>query len=274
MKILHFSDSHAGGAPDNWTAYFDKRLVGIFNYKFRRKFQHNQRLLRKAVEYILSSDADLIVCTGDITSTGQPDEFKTALETLYPIIGKKNLIYVPGNHDFYVYNSRCVDALMQSFRMLNGNRFSLSDLPLNIRFLDCDFIMLNESYPTNLLSSCGYVLRKDSEKILRILSKKRKNPVFLIGHYPLIEKHPLLRVRHRLWREKELLNLLKGGMIDISLCGHVHVPYFMETLPGGRGEYCAGSVTKNANISEIIFNESANSFTHKNIRLIEPQNLG
>ena len=34
MKIIHFSDPHAGGGAETWRAYFDKRWVGVFNYRF------------------------------------------------------------------------------------------------------------------------------------------------------------------------------------------------------------------------------------------------
>ena len=41
MKILHFSDPHAGGPAEDWMAYIDKRWVGVFNYRFRRQFRHD-----------------------------------------------------------------------------------------------------------------------------------------------------------------------------------------------------------------------------------------
>ena len=39
VKIIHFSDPHAGGPAEDWMAYFDKRWVGVFNYRFRRRFR-------------------------------------------------------------------------------------------------------------------------------------------------------------------------------------------------------------------------------------------
>ena len=41
MKIVHFSDPHAGGSAEDWMAYVDKRWVGVFNYRFRRRFRHD-----------------------------------------------------------------------------------------------------------------------------------------------------------------------------------------------------------------------------------------
>ena len=85
MKIIHFSDSHAGGPAEDWLAYLDKRWVGVFNYRFRRRFRHDQGKLQKAVEYILDTRPDVAVCTGDLTSTGQPGEFAQIREVMKPL---------------------------------------------------------------------------------------------------------------------------------------------------------------------------------------------
>ena len=50
MKIVHLSDPHAGGPAEDWMAYFDKRWVGVFNYRFRRRFKHDLSKLERAVE--------------------------------------------------------------------------------------------------------------------------------------------------------------------------------------------------------------------------------
>lgn len=47
MKIIHFSDPHAGGPAEDWLAYVDKRWVGVFNYRFRRQFRHDMSKLKK-----------------------------------------------------------------------------------------------------------------------------------------------------------------------------------------------------------------------------------
>ena len=111
MKIIHFSDPHAGGPAEDWLAYVDKRWVGVFNYRFRRKFRHDISKLRKAVEYILDVKPDAAVCTGDLTSTGQPGEFELVRPVLEPLRNSTiPLFYLPGNHDCYVKRPKCVRA--------------------------------------------------------------------------------------------------------------------------------------------------------------------
>jgi predicted phosphodiesterase len=267
MKIIHFSDSHAGGPAEDWMAYIDKRWVGVFNYRFRRQFQHDQTMLAKAVDYIVNEKPDLAVCTGDLTSTGQPGEFKKALDALKPLHDSDiPLIYVPGNHDYYVYYPTCVEAMKNAVKYLNKDNFLFDDLPVVREFGECEFIIVNECCPTNLISSCGYLRKKSSDFIVEKTSSGKTKPRILIGHYPLIEDHPILRIRHRLWGEKEALRLLNEEKIDISLCGHMHLPY-ARINERGRGEICAGSITRNSCLSVIEYNKNENIFVHKSLVL-------
>lgn len=267
MKIIHFSDVHAGGPAEDWMAYIDKRWVGVFNFKFRRRFQHDLTLLEKAVAYILKEKPDLAVCTGDITSTGQPGEFKKSLDILEPLVKSDiPLVYVPGNHDYYVHNKKCVKAMKSAFEFINQGRFSFDALPLSFELSGIEFIVVNESFPSNLFSSCGYLKKKSMDFISGKCAGNPSAPRILIGHYPLLEDHPWLRVRHRLWGQKKAVELLASGTIDISLCGHVHKPYALIDEKG-RGEICSGSVTRNSCMASIQYDSSTDIFKYEKISL-------
>ena len=122
-----------------------------------------------------------------------------------------------------------------------------------------DFIIFNNSRPTNLIFSGAVVRKKDSEKIEEICKAEKKFPRVLINHYPIIEKHPLLRFRHRLYCQGKIAELLKKGVIDLSICGHRHF-YYTDCNESGRGEICSGSVTKNGLMSEIEYKDDAFNF--------------
>jgi Icc-related predicted phosphoesterase len=139
-------------------------------------------------------------------------------------------------------------------------------LPASTIISGVEFLVINESYPTNLLSSCGYLKKKEKAFIISKCAEEKKYPRILVGHYPLYEKNAFLRVRHRLWGQKKVLELLRSGKIDISLCGHVHYPY-CGLDSEGRGEICAGSVTRNSCMAEIKYNGDDNSFSYKKIDL-------
>jgi len=269
MRIIHFSDPHAGGPAETFGAYLDKRWVGVFNYTFRRKYQHDLTLLNCAVKTILDMKPDIAVCTGDITSTGQPGEFKKALDILAPLVEEKSieLVFVPGNHDYYVYNTSCHEALLEAFDFLNRGKFAFSELPFRMERADAELLVVNESWPTNLISSCGYLRREASDQILAWCAEPKTRPRIMISHFPLMEKHPWLRIRHRLWGQAKVLAELGRGNIDLSLCGHVHMPE-ARIDSRGRGEICAGSVTRNACMSLVEYHAENDIFTHEKIELL------
>lgn len=262
MKIIHFSDPHIGAFPDAFSAFFDKRLVGTLNYTFRRRFLHDTEYFRKAVEYILHEKPDVAVCTGDITSTGQPAEFETAVEILRPLIESEvvKLLYVPGNHDAYVNNARCRDALRNTFSILNANTPALESLPVKVTVKECDFILLNECRPTNIFLSSGTVTEKSSAEMEKLCSEEKHHPRILIGHFPLRKKYPVTGFRHKIYDHGRVLELLNSGKIDLSLCGHTH-KYSAETDERGRGEITAGSVTRTKDLNIIQYSSASNRFS-------------
>ncbi|MBN2640094.1 MAG: metallophosphoesterase [Victivallales bacterium] len=267
MKIIQFSDIHAGGPAEDWMGYFDKRWVGVFNYSFRRKFQHDLNKLHTAVDYILAEKPDLAVCTGDLTSTGQPGEFEKVKVILKRIVESDvPLFFVPGNHDFYVYRKRCVNAMKYMVKYLNQGKYDFDRLPVVLEHGGLDFVIINECWPSNLLSSHGWVKPAHSRQVENFCSGEKTRPRVLIGHYPLIEEHPIKRARHRLYGQKTLSQLLKEQRIDLSLCGHVHKPY-AKLDEHGRGEICAGSVTRNSCMAKIEYEPNDNIFKYERIML-------
>lgn len=268
MKIVHFSDPHAGGKAEDFMAYFDKRWVGVFNYRFRRRFKHDLSGLSATVDYILSVKPDVAVCTGDLTSSGQPGEFETVRKILAPLRESAvPVLYMPGNHDCYVRRPKCVAAVNEMVEYLTRGRYRFADMPLVLELCGADFILVNCSRPSNLLCSWGFLHREDAEFVRRFCEGEHRKPRILLCHYPMFEDHPILRVRHRLFGEAPVRKLLEKGKIDLCLCGHVHKPYFRPTLEGGRGENCAGSVTRNRSFSEIDYDPETRTFTRRVIEI-------
>ena len=265
MKIIHFSDPHGGGPAEDWMAYIDKRWVGVFNYRFRRRFQHDLSKLEKAVEYILDTKPDLAVCTGDLTSSGQPGEFSRVREILKPLVNSQvPLVYTPGNHDCYVNRSWCVKAMKDTVHEVNQQRFTFDEMPCRLELGGAEVLMLNTSRPSNLLCSWGFVSRKDSRKVCEICEAEKKLPRILVTHYPLIEDNKWLRIRHALFGQGKLVKLVREKKIDLVLCGHVH-KHLLKVDENGFGQCCSGSVTRNGNMIEIEYN--GQGFDFKKIEL-------
>ena len=267
MKIIHFSDPHGGGAAEDWMAYFDKRWVGVFNYRFRRRFRHDLSKLQKAVNYILDVKPDVAVCTGDLTSAGQPGEFARVLEILKPLCNSGiPLIYTPGNHDCYVRRPWCVKAVRDAVEYLSNGRYTFDDMPCKFRFSGVEFLVVNTSAPSNLLCSWGFLTGKSRDFILEACESESQTPKVLVTHYPMIEEHPVLRMRHRLFGQKEVLKLMEEKKLDLVLCGHVHKPSLkIDEL--GRGECIAGSVSRNGSMMDIEYDSASREFKFRTIGL-------
>lgn len=260
MKIAHFSDPHSGGGAEDWMAYLDKRWVGVFNYRFRRRFKHDLKKLDDAVTYILDTRPDVAVCTGDLTSTGQPGEFERVLAILKPLHDSGiPFFYLPGNHDCYVRRRKCVAAVNRAVEYLSRGEYRLGDFPVVRKVAGTEFCLVNCSRPSNLFCSWGFMSKEDSSKIEKWCATPKTAPRILLSHYPMTEDHPLLRVRHRLFGQQKVLELMKNGSIDLVLCGHVHQPY-LRVDASGRGECCSGSVTRNGVMTEIEVTSSGCSF--------------
>jgi len=267
VKIVHFSDPHAGGPAEDWLAYFDKRWVGVFNYRFRRRYRHDLSKLERAVEYILSTRPDIAVCTGDLTSSGQPGEFEKVLAVLKPLAESGiPFYYLPGNHDCYVTRRKCVEAVHRAVTVLSNGRDVFAEFPLIRREAGVEMLLLNTSRPSNLLCSWGFVSREDSEKVAHWASEPHAMPRILLSHYPMTETHPILRMRHRLFGQKKIVEAMRKGEIDLVLCGHVHRPY-LKVDAEGHGECCAGSVTRNASMVEITCDVATRKFSFRQVEL-------
>ena len=206
----------------------------------------------------------MAVCTGDLTSIGQPAEFNAAVDALRPILESKNveLLYVPGNHDAYVRDKRCVAALAETFTTLNGGDITLDALPISKTISGIEFILVNESFPTNIVLSNGTVTEATEKAVREICSKEKKNPRILVGHFPV---KPSLSYRHGLVNAVPLRELLKNGSIDISLCGHTHHPLIDIDATTGRGEATAGSFTRTRDANIIEYNPQSDAFTTKSV---------
>jgi len=263
MRIIHFSDIHACAAPDSFSTFFDKRIVGFFNYSFRRRFQHRLDFLDRMVSFILKEEPDVVICTGDLTSTSQPAEFEIVTNILKPIIRHKtvNFFCVPGNHDVYVRNKRCMHALYESFKTINSEALGVEGMPHIIKLQKVQLILCNECVPTNIFLSIGKLRDGSVNKIMDSLREERELINIFIGHFPLRYQYGVGGFRHRMYGGRKIVELLDSRKIALSLCGHIHSGY-ADVDQGGYGEICAGSLTRFGKFVDIYFDESSHKFKH------------
>jgi len=256
VRIIHFSDIHLGRPSFRPSSLFDKRLLGSVNYILRRRGEVDEDAVQRLREKVPALKPDVIVCSGDITCVGSPQEFAAAQTALTPFttLNSCPFLYVPGNHDAYVSRRSCVQALADTYEALCPSASGLlsrgfSELELH----GISIGMLALAHPTNLFLSSGTLTDAAVEELDQWCRKGKKQhfPRVLIGHFPTRQADGgELGFRRHLRGRQQIADRLGNGDINLYLCGHIHSP-FIHTLPGGSVECCTGSLTMK-NVFSII----------------------
>lgn len=248
MRIVHFSDIHAGLFPRKAAAFIDKRFLGALNYRLRRRHACRPERIQHLAARLEQLAPDWVVCSGDISSIGSPEEFALACDWLRPIreVTADHFIFVPGNHDAYVHDQASRQALATTFHELNNRRWQLTDLPLAMSNKDARLIMIPGAVPVGIFQSSGRLSPDDCIRLTAILGEPRSDADTIrigIGHFPpcLADGRPL-GTRRALDGADAILAQLAAGRLDVLLCGHIHEPFAYE-LPNRTAVLCAGSLT-------------------------------
>ena len=199
-KLIHFSDTHEAAALENWRAFFDKRIVGFLNSRVIRKARYDRSRIAPAVAMMLAEKPDAIFFTGDAVSCGQPGEFARALPFFEPILNSRiPFFYTPGNHDAYVKDSACAEAFRNFTRTMTRGQAGPEDYPFAVDLEGFRVILLNCARPTALVSSCGFLPEKAKAFLKKEAERFKTKPVICAGHFPILERMPVRRFRHRLY---------------------------------------------------------------------------
>lgn len=253
LRLLHFSDVHLGVFPRVWRGWLDKRLQGRLNQLLLRGPRLQRELPERLPEVIRRHGVDLAVCSGDITSVGDPDEFAQATAALQPIVEacNGNFIYVPGNHDKYVADRRCAAALQRSYRQLNGHE--LSELPrVFAPVAGVELVCIDMCQPQGCLFSNGQMPEVVWERLQALLAVPCLGVRLLIGHYPLCGPGQKMLNWRRCFRGAERLRQWQqDGQFQLMLCGHVHRPFLCATPSGEVWQVCSGSLTLHRSFAVI-----------------------
>lgn len=246
MRIVHMSDLHVARFSRSPRAYCDKRLLGTTNHLLRRARNIHPEYWDRAMDRIARLRPELVVCTGDITCVGSPEEYAAALALLEPLRQQygERFLFLPGNHDAYVAAPECRAALAHAFHRLNHERWQLAEMPLEWRHGGLTFLLLDAARPVGCLLSSGVAppaaLTWLSDRLARPRAEGECR--VLLCHFPLrgADGRPLAR-RRRMEGADVVLEHLRQGRLDVVLSGHIHEP-FARWRTDGCGEVCAGSL--------------------------------
>lgn len=272
MRILHFSDIHCGIIPKGWRWLMDKRLLGTLTHQLRRKKHQDWSTIPKLVALAQQLQPDVIVCTGDLCSVSNPEEFHAACQLLHPLtqLRPHNFIYLPGNHDAYVKHPEAINAKNQTVSVLNNLRRPDGSLPLARSCGHLQFLLLDAARPMPPWRSGGHATIAQHAKMLRHLVKQRRlhssKVNILVSHFPLFTATGApLGWRRGLTHDQLFRSLAADNFVKLILCGHIHTPFLHDHL--GCLQVCPGSLTLHRHCAVIDVHADTQQTTAKLVNL-------
>ena len=103
IRVAHITDLHwLSPKLPSFTEMLGKRIIGYLNlYVMGRRNYFSDSVRSQMLEHLRSQNPDVVVITGDLSSTALDDEFVAAREELRRVLGDLPVFLIPGNHDVY-----------------------------------------------------------------------------------------------------------------------------------------------------------------------------
>ena len=103
MRVAHLTDLHfLDTSPISWKQLIGKRGLGYINLYHRGRAKDFSDAARKAlIRRVVQEKPDLVIISGDLTSTSRESEYRLAREGLKEILDNFPTFVIPGNHDYY-----------------------------------------------------------------------------------------------------------------------------------------------------------------------------
>jgi predicted MPP superfamily phosphohydrolase len=223
LKIIHFSDLHFSHFVLNPLQFLNKTWIGNANLLLKR----GKKLQPITKDFILNEiqkiDPDLILITGDFTTTSQKNEFLKAQQFVSQLENHGlKVLKIPGNHDHYTkkaYSKKIFYDFLSNESAKTGNLktegFELYSTE------ECNLILLDLTQATPWFTAYGVFssrLENNLTKTLRDLDKQK--PLVIAGHFPILKNTQ--DYHHALKNGKKLLNMLESFETCFYLHGHNH----------------------------------------------------
>jgi 3',5'-cyclic AMP phosphodiesterase CpdA len=224
VRIAHISDLHFSKISLSPMQFFSKRWVGNLNLIFSRKREFITTQLQTLIPLFQKLQVDLVVVTGDLSTTSLKQEFEKAHHFLNEF--KKwnmQVIAIPGNHDHYTKNAWRTKRFYQVLDDLEGKNYSLKKDGLAAVDLNASWMVvaLDTALATSLTSSRGCFSEELEEKLVSLLSKiPPSKQILMLNHFPFFQHERLNKTLERADALKSVLKRFTN--VRLYLNGHTH----------------------------------------------------
>lgn len=230
LRLAHISDLHFSKITWSPSQFLSKRWLGNLNLLLTRKRAFAAEDLTTLFPIFHERKVDVVLVTGDLSSTSQKEEFTLARDFIDSLRQEKFKVFtLPGNHDHYTKSAYKHKLFYDFFDATYPSSteslpaLSLKEDGIAVTQL-CEgwsLFALDTALATSLLSSNGYFSFELEQKLEHALKELPEGQqVILINHFPIFsnESH-----RKSLLRREALVKLLERfPKIKLFLHGHTH----------------------------------------------------
>jgi len=223
MKLVLIGDIHLYSFKLRPRQWLSKRLLGLSNlYLFRRRTFAHERL-HELFEQVAALKPDLILCSGDLTSTSLEIEFQDVMTYFEPLAREFPIIMVPGNHDRYTFRSARTKRMEHVLRRMMPVAF-----PHHQRLTDQWHLLALDSAIPQLVLSRGALGPDQLERAGAFLAQRTaEEGVVILCHYPVASPPGFASSwTHNLREDTQLRRMLEDCPARILFVhGHIHQPW-------------------------------------------------
>jgi len=230
MRLVLFGDIHLYRLWLMPWQLASKRVLGQSNLILNRRKTFRHDLLGKMVDEAIGLDPDMLLLSGDVTTTSLKREFLDVAKVLKPLADRVPTVLVPGNHDRYTFRaarSHLIDRMLsdwvpQQFPHTRGltDRWRL--------------LALDAAVPRvyNARGRLGQVQFEAAKTYVESLDESQG--LVVLCHYPCaLPSHIHEHESHALEERDALRAVLencRGRVVYIH--GHIHKPWHHEVGDG------------------------------------------
>ncbi|XAM00038.1 metallophosphoesterase [Phycisphaeraceae bacterium D3-23] len=242
-RLLLLGDLHLFSLwPAPWHMA-SKRILGQTNLWLNRRkaFQHHR--LQELVEKAIGLQPDLVLCSGDLTTTALRGEFETAKRFLEPLAECVPIVAVPGNHDKYTFHAARSNRMQRILPGWVPAAFPHTQ-PINVGW---DLLALDAAIP-RIKDAVGRLGRVQLEAIATTLEQRDPSRgLVVLCHYPCVVPPGIHEhASHKLADGPALRTMLEKhtqrGARVVYIHGHIHHPWFVQPATGPPPEEVAAGL--------------------------------
>ncbi len=224
MRVALIGDIHAYRLLVPPWRLVGKRLLGQANLWLNRRHRFDLTLLERLVEHVASIQPDMILMSGDLTTTALEGEFEDVGRVLEPLTRCVPTVAVPGNHDRYTFTSSRRRVMEATLPQMVPDRW-----PHFRRLTDRWHLLALDSGVPRLLNSRGRLGRDQLRHARRqVFDLTSEDGLIVLCHYPVKSPPRALPLTwdHRLADSFRLRGLLRRCSARVMyLHGHIHKPW-------------------------------------------------